>query len=132
VIRAAPDVVFDAFFRTPTTWLCRDARVDAQVGGELRLCWSDSCFVGRFVQYEPPTVARFSWRMERDVLPETMVVVRIDAGGDRSALELEHYAFGAGDAWDDLYVGCARAWASYLKNLRAVLELGHDLREADE
>jgi hypothetical protein len=31
-----------------------------------------------------------------------------------------------------LYVGVARAWAAYLKNLRAVLETGTDLREDDE
>jgi hypothetical protein len=31
-----------------------------------------------------------------------------------------------------LYVGAARAWAAYLKNLRAVLETGVDLREDDE
>jgi hypothetical protein len=31
-----------------------------------------------------------------------------------------------------LYVGAARAWAAYLKNLRAVIEAGLDLREPDE
>jgi uncharacterized protein YndB with AHSA1/START domain len=132
VIRAAPEVVFDAFFREPTTWLCRDARVEPRVGGALRLCWPGGCFLGRFVQCEPPTKARFSWRMEGDELPETMIVVSIGSVELGSTLELEHYGFGAGTDWDDLYVAAARAWASYLKNLRAVLEAGVDLRESDE
>ncbi len=132
IVHETPRAVFDAFFSTPQNWLCRSAEVDARVGGELHLCWPDGCFAGRFVQCEPPTQARFSWRMVGDELPETMVVVRFEPDDNSTALELEHYGFGVGDQWDMLYVGCARAWASYLKNLRAVLELGTDLREADE
>jgi uncharacterized protein YndB with AHSA1/START domain len=132
-VKASPRAVYDAFFREPSNWLCREANIDLRVGGELRLCWPDGCFEGRFVQCEPSTVARFSWRMQGDSLPETMVVVRTDAAGaDQTALELEHYGFGVGPDWDALYVGAARAWAAYLKNLRAVLEMGVDLREPDE
>jgi uncharacterized protein YndB with AHSA1/START domain len=132
-VKATPAVVFDAFFRDPTRWLCREASVDLRVGGELRLCWPDGCFVGHFVQCEPITVARFSWGMEGDSLPPTMVVVSTaSAGGEQTALELEHYGFGSGPEWDMLYVGAARAWAAYVKNLRAVLETGVDLREEDE
>ena len=132
-VNAPPRAVYEAFFSRPTHWLCRDASVDLRVGGELRMCWPDGCFEGRFVQCEPSAVARFSWRMQGDVLPETMVVVRTaDAGAEQTALELEHYGFGVGADWDMLYVGAARAWAAYLKNLRAVLEAGVDLREEDE
>ena len=133
-VRAAPQRVFDAFFREPHRWLCRDARIVLEHGGGLRLCWPDGCFEGQFVQCEPPTLARFSWRMEGDELPETMVVVHTEpgAGPEETTLELEHYGFGVGPDWDAMYVGAARAWASYLKNLRAVLETGVDLREADE
>jgi hypothetical protein len=70
--------------------------------------------------------------MEGDALPETMVVLSLEEDADRTALELEHYGFGVGPDWDVQYVGAARAWAAYLKNLRAVLEAGVDLREADE
>jgi len=136
VVGAEPAVVFDAFFGEPTRWLCREASVDRRVGGAVRLCWPDGCLDGRFMQCEPPTVARFSWHMENDPLPETMVVVRVEAaeqhGRPASAIELEHYGFGVGGDWDMMYVGAARAWASYLKNLRAVLELGVDLRELGE
>ena len=132
-VKAAPEKVFDAFFRNPHNWLCREASIDVRVGGDLRLCWPDACFEGRFVQCEPSNLARFSWRMQGDSLPETMVVTRFEgAGPDQTALELEHYGFGVGDDWDAMYVGAARAWASYLKNLRAVLETGVDLREDDE
>ena len=132
-VKAAPNVVFDAFFHDPLSWLCRDASIDLKVGGQLRLCWPDGCFEGRFFQYEPSSVARFSWRMRGDTLPETMVVVSTSPGGDNeTALELEHYGFGVGPDWDAVYIGAARAWAAYLKNLRAVLEAGIDLREADE
>jgi uncharacterized protein YndB with AHSA1/START domain len=133
---AAPSVVFDAFFGEPGRWLCRSASVDGRVEGVLRLCWPDGCFEGRFVQYEPPATARFSWRMQGDSLPETMIVLSTEAvernGQPATALELEHYGFGAGHDWDLMYIGAARAWASYLKNLRAVLEMGVDLREDDE
>jgi len=135
-IGAPPSTVFAVFFQEPTRWLCREANVDARVDGALRLCWPDGCFEGRFVQCEPPEVARFSWRMQGDPLPETMVVTRFEAaeraGQPATALELEHYGFGVGPDWDLAYVGAARAWAMYLKNLRAVLEAGVDLREADE
>ena len=128
-----PDVVFDAFFREPQRWLCRDATIDLQVGGRLRMCWPDGCFEGRFVQVHEPNAARFSWHMDGDPLPETMVVVSIVLDGEnQTALEVEHYGFGAGPDWDELYVGAARAWAAYLKNLRAVIEAGVDLREEDE
>ena len=132
-VNAPPADVFEAFFAHPTTWLCRQATLDLKVGGELRLCWPGGCFVGRFVQVEPGIAARFSWQMEGDALPETMVVVHTDASDNQStALEVEHYGFGVGADWDEMYVGAARAWAAYLKNLRAVLEMGVDLREADE
>ncbi len=131
-VRASPAAVFDAFFRQPGRWLCREASVDLRVGGALRLCWPGACFEGRFFQVDQAG-ARFSWRMAGDSLPETMIVVSAaDAGDGETTLELEHYGFGVGEAWDEMYVGAARAWAAYLKNLRAVLELGVDLREADE
>jgi uncharacterized protein YndB with AHSA1/START domain len=122
----------DAFFREPTRWLCRSGSVDLRVGGELRMCWADACFVGRFVQVTD-SGARFSWRMEGDSLPETMVVITAAPGAaGETELELEHYGFGVGEDWDAMYVGAARAWAAYLKNLRAFIELGVDLREFDE
>ena len=132
-VKAEPAVVFDTIFREPKRWLCREASIDLRVGGSLRMCWPDGCFEGRFVQVNPGNGARFSWRMPEDPLPETMIVITTapnDGGG--TALELEHYGFGAGPDWDALYLGAARAWASYLKNLRAVIEAGVDLREADE
>jgi uncharacterized protein YndB with AHSA1/START domain len=132
-LKVEPSVVFDAFFREPGRWLCREANMDLKVGGQFRMWWPEACFEGRFVQYEPTKGARFSWRMQGDTLPETMVVVSMDAAdGGQTALEVEHYGFGVGADWDAMYVGAARAWASYLKNLRAVLETGIDLREADE
>jgi uncharacterized protein YndB with AHSA1/START domain len=132
-VKASPAEVFDAFFRQPQLWLCREASIAVELGGQLRMCWPDACFEGRFVQCEPPTQARFSWHMQGDVLPETMIVIHTDAtDSGQTALELEQYGFGVGPDWDAMYVGAARAWAAYLKNLRAVLETGVDLREADE
>jgi uncharacterized protein YndB with AHSA1/START domain len=132
-VRAAPSVVFDSFFGEPGRWLCREAEIDPKVGGTLRLCWPDGCCEGSFVQFEPPSAARFSWHMQGDALPPTMVVISmVPVGRDETALEVEHYGFGVGPEWDMLYVGAARAWAAYLKNLRAVLEAGVDLREDDE
>ncbi|MBV9326522.1 MAG: SRPBCC domain-containing protein [Chloroflexi bacterium] len=132
-VRAAPSVVFEAFFGQPQRWLCREATIDGRLGGTLRLCWPDGCFEGQFVQWAPPTTARFSWRPQGEAMPDTMVVVTAEAALDgQTALELEHYGFGVGPDWDGLYLGATRAWAGYLKNLRAVLEIGVDLREPDE
>jgi uncharacterized protein YndB with AHSA1/START domain len=132
-VRAAPAVVFDAFFGEPNRWLCRESSIETRVDGTLRLCWPDGCCEGRFVQFEHSRVARFSWHMDGDALPHTMVVVSmVPIGRDETALEVEHYGFGVGPDWDMLYIGAARAWAAYLKNLRAVLEAGVDLREEDE
>lgn len=137
-LRASQDAVFDAFFGEPQRWLCRGATIERQVGGRLRVCWGDSCTEGRFVQYDAPSAARFTWRFEGDPLPETMVVVsteRSDTGADgrpTTSVAIEHYGFGVGPDWDALYLGCARAWAGYVKNLRAVMDAGVDLREPDE
>jgi uncharacterized protein YndB with AHSA1/START domain len=133
-VKAPPEKVFEAFFKSPEQWLCRDHSIDARVGGSIKLCWPDGCCEGSFVQCEPPALARFSWRMQGDdAPPETMVVVHAEAvETGATALELEHYGFGVGPDWDLLYVGAARAWGAYLKNLRAVLEAGLDLREANE
>jgi uncharacterized protein YndB with AHSA1/START domain len=136
LVAAPPQAVFDAFFREPVRWLCRSGSVEPRPGGRLRLCWPAGCVEGRLLQFEPPRTGRFSWRLEGDQLPETMVVVSIEPaerdGRSAAALELEHYGFGVGPEWDRLYVGATRGWAGYLKNLRAVLEAGLDLREADE
>ena len=133
VIAAPPETVFDTFFNQPERWLCRrGSSVEPAPGGRLRLCWPDAAIEGRFLVFEPPAHGRFTWRFEGDSMPETVVVVRTAPAERGTALEVEHYGFGVGPDWDMLYVGAARAWAAYLKNLRAVLEAGLDLREPDE
>jgi uncharacterized protein YndB with AHSA1/START domain len=133
-VKAPQEIVFRAFFHEPGRWLCRGGNFEPRVGGQLRLCWADGCIEGRLVQFVPPQTGRFTWRFEGDSMPETMVVVSTTAAdsADRTTLEVEHYGFGVGPEWDVLYIGAARAWASYLKNLKAVLEVGVDLRDADE
>jgi len=132
-IKAQPEAVFEAFFKHPERRLCRHgSHIEAQANGKLRLCWPDAAIEGRFLIYEPPDHARLTWRFEGDSLPETIVVVRTAPDNQGTALEVEHYGFGVGPEWDLLYVGAARAWAAYLKNLRAVLEANLDLREPDE
>jgi uncharacterized protein YndB with AHSA1/START domain len=134
---AAPQAqVFETLLGAPQRWLCREASVQREPGGRIRLCWPDGCAEGRFVELSPPATSRFTFRMEGDPLPETMVRVAATPterdGRPATRVELEHYGFGVGPDWDMLYVGCARAWAGYLKNLRAVMEAGLDLREPDE
>jgi uncharacterized protein YndB with AHSA1/START domain len=123
-------------FGEPERWLCRSALVEPRTGGRIRLCWPSGCAEGRFVQFERPATGRFSFRVQGDALPETMVRVSLEPaerdGRPATQVEVEHYGFGVGPDWDELYVGCARAWAGYLKNLRALLETGLDLREPDE
>ncbi len=133
---ASPDEAFRTFFETPERWLCRSGGFDLRAGGGLRLCWADGCVTGRVAQYEPPRTGRFSWRFEGDPLPETMVVVGFQptqrAGSIATLVEVEHYGFGAGRDWEPAYLGTTRAWAGYLKNLRAMVDAGLDLREPNE
>src|SRR5919202_2877543 len=108
-LNASPEAVFDALFVHPQRWFCRDASIEPRVGGQLRLCWPDGCFEGRFMQFVRPTTARFTWHMPGDPLPETMIVVSTQPlDGSRTMLELEHYGFGMGPDWDALHVGAAR------------------------
>lgn len=126
---------FAMLFSEAERWLCRSASMDLRPGGALRLCWPDGCAEGRVLLFAPPSTARFTFHMEGDPLPETVVMVGLTADGNDSArteLNLQHYGFGVGADWDPLYVGCARAWAGYLKNLRSVVESGVDLREPNE
>src|SRR5438270_537112 len=104
-------------------------KVMSQIGDEMKGRWP----ISRVAIVHRTGVLEIGQASVGDAVPETMVVVRMDAdGSDGTVLELEHYGFGVGPDWDPLYVGAARAWAAYLKNLRAVLEAGVDLREPDE
>lgn len=135
-IAAPEEAVFQAFCGEPQRWLCRTGSFEPVQDGQVQLCWPDGCAAGRVLQWAPPTTVRFSWRMEGDPLPETMVVFSTTRGqrGDVpcTLVEVEHYGFGAGPEWEPLYVGFARGWSGYLKNLRAYLEAGIDLREPEE
>jgi uncharacterized protein YndB with AHSA1/START domain len=130
-----PEQAFAMVFSEAERWLCRGASTDLRPGGALRFCWPDGCAEGRVLLFAPPNTARFTFHMEGDPLPETVVVVGLSqdqALPDRTVLSLQHYGFGVGPDWDPLYVGCARAWAGYLKNLRSVADAGVDLRESNE
>ena len=132
---APPKQVFAMVLGEPERWLCRQASVDLRPGGTLRWCWPDGCAEGRVLLLAEPSNARFSFRMDGDSLPETMVALSLatdERYPARTALTLQHYGFGMGSDWDLLYLGCARAWAGYLKNLRSVIEAGLDLREPNE
>ncbi|SRR5579884_551526 len=110
-------------------WLSRQASIE---GDELRLGWGDVAVACRVVQRTHERVLRSSWSDPSGAFPETWVVVLFHARGESTLVELEHYGFGRGGDWDELYVASARAWAGYLKNLKSVLGGGPDLREADE
>jgi uncharacterized protein YndB with AHSA1/START domain len=110
-------------------WLAREASV-AQDG--LRLGWGDAMVACRVVQRTFESVLRFSWSDPSGALPETFVVLGLYAHGDHTVVELEHYGFGRGGDWDQMYVDIARAWSGYLKNLRSFLGGGPDLREDNE
>jgi uncharacterized protein YndB with AHSA1/START domain len=130
-----PERAFATVFSDAERWLCRSASMDLRPGGALRWCWPDGCAEGRVLLFAPPNTARFTFHMDGDRLPDTVVVVDIaqeNTNPDRTALTLQHYGFGVGPDWDLLYVGCARAWAGYLKNLRSVVDSGVDLRESNE
>jgi uncharacterized protein YndB with AHSA1/START domain len=124
-------VVWQAFTepRLLARWLAREA---SAVDGCLRLGWQEAAIACRVVQRTHERTLRISWPDPSGALPDTFVSVWLHARGERTLVELEHYGFGRGAEWDALYVGAARAWAGYLKNLRSVLGGGPDLREDDE
>jgi uncharacterized protein YndB with AHSA1/START domain len=136
-IATAPDRVFRVFFGEAERWLCRQSFIETWEQGTYRFCWPDFCVSGTFVQFDAPRTARFTWHMEGDALPDTMVVVGFQQTSEegatpRTVVEVEHYSFGAGEDWDALYLGAACAWTGYLKNLKAVIEANLDLREEGE
>ena len=137
-VAAPPEVVFETVFGPPARWLCRSGSFEPREGGTIRLCWPDGDVGGQLVQFVPPSTGRFTWRFEGDPMPETVVVVNVQptsqqrGGQPVTAVEVEHYAFGAGEDWEPLYLGATRAWTMYLTNLRSVVETGVDLREEDE
>lgn len=133
-IDAPPDQVWRALTQPDqlVRWLPRRAEVDPRVGGSFRFRWGELELAGRYLQFEPARSLRFTWGQPGGPFPETVIVVNLEADGQGTALSWEHYGFGRGGDWDAYYVGSARAWAGYLKNLKALLETGHDLREEDE
>jgi uncharacterized protein YndB with AHSA1/START domain len=135
-VKASPEDAFRTFWSEADRWLCREANVDTESGGDLRFSWAEGAVEGRILQYVPPRTVRFTWHFEGDPMPETMVVMST-APAERNGepvtmVEVEHYGFGGGPGWEAMYLGAARAWAGYLKVLRSVVETGVDLREADE
>jgi uncharacterized protein YndB with AHSA1/START domain len=113
-------------------WLARQAHGRVGAGETFELGWGDLRLACRVAQATHERVLRFSWPDPMGQLPETWVVVLFHDRGSWTLVELEHYGFGRGDEWDAAYVSAARAWSSYLKNLRSVLGGGPDLREDDE
>jgi uncharacterized protein YndB with AHSA1/START domain len=133
-LAAPPETVWRALTDPAelTRWLARAARTEGRPGGSFELRWDDLRIAGRYLQFEPPRRLRFTWGQPESPFPETVIVVNLQPRDGGTALSWEHYGFGRGEGWDEYYVGSARAWAGYLKNLRSVLETGHDLREDDE
>jgi len=115
--------------RLLTRWLAR--RASAAPDG-LTIGWADASISCRVVQKTHERTLRLSWPDPSQTLPETYVSIWLHARGESTLVELEHYGFGRGADWDELYVGAARSWPAYLKNLRCVLGGGADLREDDE
>ena len=110
-------------------WLAREASATDDV---LCLAWGEARIGCRVVQRTFERILRMTWPDPSGALPETFVSIWLHARGEQTLVELEHYGFGRGGDWDELYVGIARAWSGYLKNLRSVLGGGPDLREDDE
>ncbi|MCI4339010.1 MAG: SRPBCC domain-containing protein [Thermoplasmata archaeon] len=100
-------------------WLCDSASVDAKVGGEYVVGWSEPTAFeshGTILAMHADLDIDFSWRapppfatLLNEPEPKTHVYVRLTESPEGIDVTLEHSGWGSGEAWED-----ARSWHFHL------------------
>ncbi len=110
-------------------WLCNTADVAANEGGRIYLWWNSGyASSGVFSAVEENKKLAFGWHGFGEPAP-TAVEVTFEAQDDGTLVSLAHSGLGEGEAWEKMAEVCEKDWPKSLKNLKAYLELGVDMRQ---
>lgn len=130
-IEAPIEQIFDCFTNSATLreWLCDEAEVSPVKGGRVYFWWrSGYSATGEFVRIKPNDRVQFSWNGRAEP-GKTLVKVSFEpAEGNATTVTLKHEGLGEGKAWRAMRREVARGWQTALRNLKALLETGADLR----
>jgi uncharacterized protein YndB with AHSA1/START domain len=102
-ISAAPDEVFDYFVKPEllVRWMGDVARLEARGGGLFAVDINGVIIRGHFVRVERPSLVEIAWgEAGNDAMPpgSTRLVVRLQARGKGTRVELEHTGLTPGEA----------------------------------
>jgi uncharacterized protein YndB with AHSA1/START domain len=116
-------------------WLCDEARIRAEVGGDYRLRWSTSPAFespGAVTQLTPDVDLGFTWfappqfgGLMNGPPARTSVYVRLQESPEGVDVTLEHAGWGTGGAWEE-----ARSWHFHFWEDRLVRLKDYLIREA--
>lgn len=130
-IQAPIEQVFECFTNSATLreWLCDEAEVSPVKGGRMYFWWrSGYSATGEFVRIKPNDKVQFSWN-GRGEPGKTLVKVSFEPAQDgATTVTLKHEGLGEGKAWHAMRREAGRGWQIALRNLKALLETGADLR----
>ncbi len=116
-------------------WFAPEARIDAQVGGEIVWTWGDLYVWPQRIEVLEPGV-RLRTRYQSSVADAAAKELKtplfvdffLEGEGGSTTLRLCHSGFGAEASFDEEYDGISRGWPVELRSLRLYLErhLGND------
>lgn len=124
-IDASPQEVWDAITTAEglQNWFPQAAKVEGTgVGSVVTFTFGEMSWPTTVVGWEPGTHLR--WGHDDMMGPGTAMLVDfyITTEGGKTRLRLVQSAFGASDAWDDLFEGTEAGWTYFLYNMRVYLE----------
>lgn len=124
-IDASPQEVWDALTTAKglQNWFPQGAKVEGTgVGSVVTFSFGEMSWPTTVVAWEPDKHLR--WGHDDMMGPGTAMLVDyyITTEGGKTRLRLVQSAFGASDAWDDLFEGTKGGWTYFLYNMRIYLE----------
>ncbi|GAB4496547.1 MAG: hypothetical protein OHK0052_06670 [Anaerolineales bacterium] len=130
-IQAPMEQIFECFTNSASLreWLCDEAEVSPVKGGRVYFWWRGGYSAsGEFVRIKPNEKVQFSWN-GRGEPGKTLVKVYFELATDGATIvTLKHEGLGEGKAWRAMRRAVAFGWQTGLRNLKALLETGADLR----
>jgi uncharacterized protein YndB with AHSA1/START domain len=135
-VAASPDRVWRALTEGSelTQWLCEDANIKQEPGGEFELFWDLSnpnvnstkgCKIlaidgDRSLKYQWKGPDQFSGLMNNP--PRTFVEITLQDKGGETIVGLTHSGWGTGPAWDQALAWHKAVWSNALMALKALVE----------
>jgi uncharacterized protein YndB with AHSA1/START domain len=112
-------------------WLCDEAQVSPEVGGEYRLRWrGEPTFesAGKITHFTPSVDIGFGWTapppfvaLMNEPTPKTAVYVRLQESPEGIDVTLEHSGWGASGAWEEARSWHFHFWEGRLEKLKGYL-----------